>query len=433
MIHIICNSHFFAEKEYACTVLVKEVLEQEFTIEINEEVQGYIFRLPNGKKIFFEDYFFTHCKASYLQESLLPQPVTFLNLPDNADDIPVLYGVPKYEVTKEYIDCKVDIVSSAFFMLSRWEECLGYPTDIHERFQFENSYACKNGIHTLPVVNMYGELLLNFSKLLGFELSINRGFSKTITHDVDYFNKWNSVVDMGITILGDLLKRHSLKTAIKNIKKAFTAVDPYDTFYNLMDLSDAYGYTSIFYFLNTTENRKVIQSTKGQLRLKDIRSRGHKFGLHVDNYKESEAVQIKYDKEYFESEMKTKLTMSRQHYLRFQNPFTFRVLEDAGLTQDSSLYYREAMGFRTGCCTEHSVFDVLERKQLTIKELPLICMDVSLLDYETVSKAEDALLELLSTTQRYRGNFVVLWHNSSFDNYLWQKYIDLYKLILRYK
>jgi len=75
------------------------------------------------------------------------------------------------------------------------------------------------------------------------------------------------------------------------------------------------------------------------------------------------------------------------------------------------------IGFRCGVCYEYSVFDILNRKRLNLKEKPLIVMEGSFVTYQpntTPKEMENKIKNLISEVKKYNGEFVYLWHNSSF-------------------
>jgi len=49
---------------------------------------------------------------------------------------------------------------------------------------------------------------------------------------------------------------------------------------------------------------------------------------------------------------------------------------------DSTLTYPEKEGFRCGTCYKYSVFNILTRKKLKLKEMPLEVMEGSLVNYQ---------------------------------------------------
>ena len=82
---------------------------------------------------------------------------------------------------------------------------------------------------------------------------------------------------------------------------------------------------------------------------------------------------------------------------------------------DSSLGYAEAEGFCCGICYDFPVYDVVSRKKLTLREKPLILMDVTLTQYRgyTTEQAQAVWQQLATQVKKYNGEFVVLWHNST--------------------
>ena len=96
---------------------------------------------------------------------------------------------------------------------------------------------------------------------------------------------------------------------------------------------------------------------------------------------------------------------------------------------DSTLGYPTLTGFRCGSCYEFSVFDIIQRKQLKLKEYPLLIMDVTLNDYLELNEEEAILIinDIKNKVKKYNGNFVFLWHNSSFNVNRWKKYESVYE------
>ena len=120
----------------------------------------------------------------------------------------------------------------------------------------------------------------------------------------------------------------------------------------------------------------------------------------------------------------------RQHYLRFAIPNTWQVWEDNGMEWDSTLSYADKEGFRCGVCYEYSVFNILSRKKLKLKEKPLIVMEGSFVTYQPdveVKEMEVKIAKLIQTVKKYNGEFVFLWHNSCFPN---QSYSNIYEKIV---
>ena len=111
----------------------------------------------------------------------------------------------------------------------------------------------------------------------------------------------------------------------------------------------------------------------------------------------------------------THVKSSRQHYLRFAVPETWRHLHKAYIKEDSTLGYAAEPGFRCGTSRPFPVFDIHQQKELPLRERPLLIMDVSLKLYKQFSIKESKAYckTIIDEVKKHNGELVILWHNSS--------------------
>jgi len=182
----------------------------------------------------------------------------------------------------------------------------------------------------------------------------------------------------------------------------------------LMDLSEKRGIKSHFFFMSGgtskfDNNYSVNQPFVKKIREK-IRSRGHLIGFHpsYNSYND----QRQWEKEYYNllTEALQKVKIGRQHYLGFEIPTTWQIWEDNNMKWDSSLTYLEKEGFRCGICYEYSVFNILSRKKLKLKEIPLTVMEVPMVDYQNLIPGimQKKIIKLIDKVKKYNGKFVLL-------------------------
>ncbi len=432
---IYTESKFLPEKNYVFKILFNEILGIEYEVFDTSVSQVYKFVLPNGNFVEFADEFFTYIPESigYCDKKYLPKNISKLGgvLPD--ETIPFLYGNNTLTIHEKNLYCGGDVIGSSFFMLSRWEEIVSENVDRWGRFPEKDACAVKFGIIQKPVVHIYAELIRKFFADFDMKITQKHTFRKTLTHDVDFLYKWGKPMDFIKSCFADLFKRFSIRMFKSSLKMRQTGNDPYDVYKSLMDLSERNNLKSTFYFLNSKFNAWELESEKGQAIVKSIIDRNHNVGIHSNYFYESDSEKIKADKDFYSKILGRELTHNRQHYLKFKMPQTFRVLEQNGIEQDSSMYYPHFPGFRTGMCIEHSVFDCEQRKVLKIKELPLTLMDVSLQDARKIDEALEWVDSLMATVKKYHGNFVCLWHNSSFHSLEWDFLEGVYEHIVTSK
>lgn len=79
--------------------------------------------------------------------------------------------------------------------------------------------------------------------------------------------------------------------------------------------------------------------------------------------------------------------------------------------------FADMPGFRAGTCREYRAFDVFLRKELSLTVKPLIVMDRTLRSADCLgldrNLAKFVFRDLKQTCARMKGEFVLLWHNST--------------------
>jgi hypothetical protein len=412
MIKIKIPNNNISERKYIIDILFNEFLGLEYSLEIGSI--DYEIILSNQKNLTIKDTFFNK----------YPKYLEYLKLENIPKDI--------YEL---------DIFALSFFMLTRWEEYVNKNRDSHNRFPAYESLAYKQGFLDRPIVNEELEKLKK--QLLWFDSSLKfkkREFELILTHDVDDVKFWKSKKQLFRIVVGDILKRKDIKLAISRVKEYYLVSsgkikDPFDTFDWLMDRSEELGLKSRFYFMSggitKYDNRYDIREQK-QLIDKMVK-RGHIIGIHPSYNAYNSFEQLKKEKELLEDVIGNKIVEGREHYLRFEVPTTWQIWEDNGLEIDSTCGYTDKEGFRCGVCYEYSVFNILRRKKLNLKEKPLVVMEGSFLNYQTniqPIEMEEKIFNLINEVKKYKGQFIFLWHNSSFNTAEWKKYTDIYSRIV---
>ena len=104
-------------------------------------------------------------------------------------DIPFLFGEPRLEKTTDgKIILYADLVASAYFLLSRYEEIIKPECrDLHGRFLAKDSIVFQQGYGMRPLVDEWGKYLRSLLRECGVDVpEEKKGFKKIyLTHDVD--------------------------------------------------------------------------------------------------------------------------------------------------------------------------------------------------------------------------------------------------------
>ena len=448
MITITFPANNIKERLYTLSVIFEEFLKIPHTLSqgASTDTQTTI-ELENGEKIIIKDHFFSKFpkELSYLKKENIPTDIDYFSHKLLESPLPILFGQPKVEELNKNSIVHIDIFATIFFMLSRWEEYVEKNRDKHGRFSHKDSLAYKFNFLERPIVNEYIEFLWNLLRQHGCnEKQEKREFSLLVTHDVDEILRYPNFTKVIKGMVGDILHRKDPLLSIKTLYtygaiKQKKIKDPYDTFDEIMDLSNEYGIKSYFFFMSggtsRYDNRYSINEPKVKKIIDNIKIRGHYVGFHPSYNAYNNPEQFKVEKEALQRVNGEPIKCGREHYLRFEVPTTWQIWEDNKLEWCSNLAYAKKDGFRAGCCYPYPAFNILTQERLNLIERPLIMMEVTFMeqinDYDKIEKKIDYYMK---TIKKYNGEFVLLWHNAAFKEHDLKQYAPLYeKTIKKYK
>ena len=447
-----------SERAYIFKVLLEHFLGIAYKTQV-APIESVIIQWQ-GKRLELSDTFFSSVGRDWLHPKTLPiRPLAVwdtrelgLEIKLINSRIPVIYGRPECERQDEYCKIGLDIFGSTFFMLSRYEEAIKHERDDHERFPAKASLAYQQGFLDRPIVNEYVEILWTCMEHLwpGLERK-RREFRIRVSADVDFpygYGTKNFKLLLR-QVGGDIINRRNPILAMHNmlnyhrVKQGDYSSDPFlGNFEWMMDVNEAAGNRVAFYFIaNHTDPVRdgyySIHEPVIRALIRRIYERGHEIGLHASYNSLRDEAQIRKEADILRKVMEEEGVMQndvggRQHFLRWETPATARNVELAGLTYDTTLSFAEYAGFRCGTCYEYPFYDVGERCELTLRERPLVVMEVSVFapDYMGRSCGNDSLEVFESLKNRCRlfdGDFTMLWHNNQFPN---RQAREIYKTVI---
>ncbi len=444
---------YVEERRYVFDVVLSEWLGLAYELEFED--RGFVsIRLagdPANRELTLPDGLFATDTGAWLTQSSMPT----LPLADVALDavdadgparrnsprgqLPVLYGRPgssgsPLARTGDGLDLSVDAFGGVFFLLTRYEELANPVHDRHGRFPAGASLCDRAGFLERPLADEYVDLLWTAIHTLWPAL-VRRpaAFRLRLTHDID--RPWTAVGqtlgNAARSVVGDVFHRRDATLAVRRVLAIVDAHsdrvdrDPLDTFDFLMGVSEHHGLTSTFYVMagnvpGDPDFRYRLAGPRFTDLLRRIHERGHEVGLHGSyaSFKSAERMRMELDA------LRTACRAAgfeqpawgvRQHFLRFDNPLTWRCQATVGLAHDSTLGFAERIGFRAGTCREYPVFDLVERRRLAVRERPLVVMDATLLEYMHLAADEAAARTrgVVDVCRRHGGDAVVLYHNST--------------------
>ncbi len=414
-----------------------------FTLTLDPRGRLYLsLQNASGTIVFdaLEPYFFTPGSGlPYSEWDALSEgwtPILGMSLP-----APGVAGLssPLIEQVPEGFTVHYDILGLTYWMLSRQEEVGRNDLDQHCRFPATSSHAYEHGYLGRPVVDEWLDILRQVINRQWPGLELKQHNPRTLVScDVDspYLPYSQSFMSTARVVLGDLLKRKSLKAGRQNlqryigVRRADYSLDPYVAAIDwIMDVNERVGNRVAFYFIpehldHAYDSNYCLDEPVLRNLLKSIYSRGHEIGLHSSYTSYKNTGQIDRELEIMRNALVSEgicqqVAGGRQHYLRWEVPTTACNLDAAGLIYDTTLGYADRPGFRCGTCFEYPMFDPVRGRALSLRQRPLVLMESSVIDmaYMGLGYTEDALKYMHLIKERccqVGGDFTLLWHNSNF-------------------
>ena len=309
-----------------------------------------------------------------------------------------------------------DIFAASFYLLSRFEEYLPHESDEHGRFKYEQSIAAQNNFIEIPLVDVWTKKLTE--KILAkFPQTIFRKneFKFISTIDIDFAYKYK-----GIGFARQTMKfgKSLLKASFKDCNEQLNFKnDPYDTYDFIQNTSTNHQSTLLYFLLMRTGTKfdKNISPKSAEMKnlVRKI-SEKNEIGLHP-SYFSNDRKKLTQEKLLLETISQKAVSKSRQHFLKFNLPETYRQLITHGFTDDYSMAYSAICGFRASTSFPFRFFD-LEKNEITNLTIhPTTVMDVSLKNHQNLSpeQAISKIEFLINEVKKVDGTFISLWHNSN--------------------
>ena len=329
-----------------------------------------------------------------------------------------------------------DLFAWLFYLLSRYEEYESKDLDDHGRYKSSNSITTKYEFLETPLADYWIQKL---SEKIESKFGINfwpQQEGKAIPSiDIDMPYAYNQKGARAyIGIFRDLLLGN-IGGIQDRLKYFTTGKDPFDTYTELENLLKNESQTFVFLLQNYNlpyDLNHIVDKSEW----KDIvtaLSNWSSLGIHP-SYESHESIsKLELEKESLESQI-GKVTQSRQHFLKFTLPYTYRNLITIGIKNDHSMMYPDRVGFRASTSRPFLWYDLEEEEATNLLVHPYAVMDVTLRYYMKLSPNEAILKinELQKTLENINGDLGFLWHNSSMSRaYGWKKWVPVLNHLLK--
>ena len=313
-----------------------------------------------------------------------------------------------------------DIFAASFYLITRYEEYLPHEKDEFGRYAHTNSLAFKEGFLHQPIVNIW---LNDFKNLLSirFPQLVFRGrqFSNIITYDIDIAY---SYLDKGLLRnLGGTIKslwEGNWRLALERWQVLLgKKKDPFDC-YEWLDALHLYCRLKPYYFFLVAKNRsqydKNIPTNSKRFReLIEYYAGTYNVGLHPSWQSGDDHELLREEMQWMEVVAGKNIHASRQHFIRFTLPTTYRRLISEGISKDFSMGYGSINGFRASVCSCYNWYDLEREKTTSLTLYPFCFMDANAFFEAELSpqQAYDELMRYYNSVKKVNGMLITIWHN----------------------
>ena len=419
---------------------MSEMITERF--KLNEETIRYIIHFLIAVKVPDEVYNavgYTADKDLYKNYNIIINPSLFFhekiygthsNLPilplKQIEGVPLLYGKPQTFWAGETLIVYADIIASAFFMLSRYEEMVRPAVrDEHGRFPGKESIAGRMGFINRPIVDEYGKILRRWLRSTGFEIPEPGKSIKKIylTHDLDmpfFCRSWKSVIRE--------LMRGTNALSLLRIRTGQPEADPFYTFpwfdiqARKLQLTVGNKRCKSILFVraggSTPQDKPHYKLKSHPIRklLTASIKNNISIGLHSSYEAGINPGLIAQEHNNLENAIIQPVKYNRHHYLSSRDPRDMEELEKAGITDDFTMGYADVAGFRLGTTRPVRRIDPYTGIVNSLKLHSITVMDCTLNEQKymdmTRQEAEIYCLDLIDKVKEMNGELVLLWHNN---------------------
>ncbi len=345
-----------------------------------------------------------------------------------------------------------DVLKSAFYLLSGYQELNPEYKGNFNRFPYELSVQNKLGITEKPIVNYYFEFIKSGLREFCYQNKIDFAPKKQIepfgfflTHDIDKVDTY-SIYDLIYYIkvlLG--IRKSNLKFKIKLIKVVeylynffFTKKNPSWDFDFLRSIEKKNNFKSAFYFLPKDLQHQDAYYSFNETRLLKLfdwlKKENCEIGIHGTNRSATNIEYLNSNITELKKYANCNISGVRQHRLIFDINVTPYLHEKAGLLYDTTLGFAEHEGFRNSYCLPFKLYNFKEERPFNTWEIPLNIMDATLFEYRKLNThdAFNSVKSIIEEIIRFNGIFTLLWHNGYFDEIIHPGIKTFYIQLLEY-
>lgn len=327
-------------------------------------------------------------------------------------------------------DLSYNWLGACFYLLSRMEEYdSNIKPDQHGRFEYRNSVAFKYGFLEKPLIELLAQRFmkqhLNACVFPNTETKIIPTLDIDMTHAVKGKPLWRVLP----AIFREFIQQKSIEKYLIWVGRK---ADPYDNFNYQLDFFKTNRLKAVYFFqvgpYGTFDKNLNIENS----RFKEVldKCKGQTIGIHpsyasFQNYPKIEKEILK-----LKEKTEVEITCSRQHFLRFKLPESYRIIQKAGIQKEFSMGYSDSIGFRASVSKPFKWFDLGLNRATDLIIQPFCVMDVTLQYFMNLNivQSKEKISQIYKEVDSVGGVFSFCFHNESLsDQKQWKGWREVFE------
>lgn len=332
-----------------------------------------------------------------------------------------------------------DIFSLIFWSLSRFEEYAKPELkDSHSRFPETEMQSHLFNFKDYPFVDVWVSELGKQLQSLGLTVVLPE-FEREATLDIDNPTafKYKGLIRNGASIFSHFLKGNWAQ-AMNRLEVSFMGKeDPFFTFDRIEAVCESLNIRPIYFIwigdYGPNDKGLHFRNPFFQKLIQRIAGR-YPVGIHPSYHSFNRPEQIENEKKRLEQVTNQPVTKSRQHYLRFRLPETYRQLADSGITDEFSMGFSQSFGFRAGTSKSFLWYDLENELETKLMIHPFSIMDstglhqLKISPSEFIKQANDLEIKL----KEIGGTLSILFHNENFGGKMeWTGWESVFETVMK--
>jgi len=339
--------------------------------------------------------------------------------------------------TGERSDLPYDIFAASFYLLSRYEEYLPHVKDDYGRFLATESLAFKEDFLQEPVVDVWAYKLKTILQERFPEFVFPKRQYKIepiIDIPCAYKYRYKGLLRTIGGLFGDIFRLKFQQFYERLLVLLGFKKDPHDVFNWLVNRQKSVPFKFTFFFLigaYSTYDKNISVNKKQFVALIKSVSDYCNIGLKASYLSLDNLNILKREKKKMEAVTNVKLKAIRNSHSKLNLPESYRNAVELEITQEHTMGYVNALGFRAGTCSPFQFYDLDYEVQTPLQIHSYHCMDFTLLKHHSQLDKQQTLERFINNIKKVDGTFSPVFHNYSLsDDDTWKGFKVLFNQIL---